>query len=130
VNYDAAFLDHFQHPRRQGALDTATHRGMADDDACGDRLWLDLRLAGGTVEDARFRVEGCIGAIAAGSALASLLVGRDPKARPVEASELEALLGEVPRAKRHALGLALRALESALQGRGQAFFSQALFSPF
>lgn len=114
MRYAAAFLDHFQHPRRQGALEDATHRGQADDDACGDRIWIDLEIADGRVVDARYRVQGCVGAIAVGSALLSLLPGREATADAVAREEIEALLGEIPRAKRHALGLALRAYADAL----------------
>lgn len=114
--YAAAFLDHFQHPRGRGSLPDATHRGAGEDPVCGDRLWLDVRVAGGVVEAACFRVEGCPGAIAAGSALVTLLPGRAARADAVTAAEIEALLGEVPRAKRHALRLALAACAAALPG--------------
>lgn len=116
MDYAPAFLDHFQNPRHVGALDDATHRGQADDDACGDRLWLDLRVEAGQIAAARFRVEGCPGAIACGSALAALLPGRPARADAVDREALEAALGAVPRAKRHALGLALRTLAATLEG--------------
>lgn len=114
MDYDPAFLDHFRHPRGQGALEAPTHAGVADDGACGDRLWLDLCVVDGRIEAARFRVEGCVGAIACGSALATLLEGRAARPDAIAPEEIEAVLGEVPRAKRHALGLALRALGAAL----------------
>ena len=112
--YSAAFLDHFQQPRGLGDLTAATHRGVARDGACGDRLWLDLRVVAGRVVAAAFRVEGCAGAIAAGSALVTLLPGRAATADAVAREEIEAVLGGVPGAKRHALGLARRALRAAL----------------
>lgn len=115
--YSTAFLDHFRHPRGLGDLEDATHRGAADDGACGDRLWLDVRVEGGRVCAAAFRVEGCAGAIAAGSALVTLLPGRTAAAAAVTRAELSALLGGVPGAKRHALGLALRVWSAALDGR-------------
>ncbi len=114
--YAAAFLDHFQDPRHLGALEDATHRGRAEDDACGDVLWLDLLIRDETVREARFRVDGCAGAIAVGSALATLLHGRSARVDAVSKEELTALLGEVPPGKRHALGLAVRALAAALRG--------------
>ncbi len=117
MEYAAAFLDHFQRPRRQGRLDGATHRGEAEDPACGDRLWLDLRVEAGVVVDARFAVTGCAGAIAVGSALATLVVGRTAGATAVGRAEIEAALGEVPRAKRHALRLAETTLARAFPTR-------------
>jgi nitrogen fixation NifU-like protein len=114
MDYAPPFLDHFTNPRGQGALEGATHRGVESDDACGDRLWLDLAVVDGRIEAARFRVEGCVGAIACGSALVSLLPGRPARADAVSRREIEGVLGAVPRAKRHALGLTLRALARAL----------------
>jgi nitrogen fixation NifU-like protein len=112
--YSARFLDHLTHPRAQGTLADATHGGTAEDEACGDRLSLDLRVRDGVVLDARFRVLGCPGAIAVGSALASLLPGRPARGDAVPAAALEAECGGVPAAKRHALRLAAEALRVAL----------------
>ncbi len=111
--YHASFLDHFQHPRGQGPLARATHRGEAVDAACGDRLAVDLDVRDGVVHDIRFRAQGCVGAIAVGSALSTLLPGRPFPGHGLERADLEAALGEVPRAKRHALGLALAAVSAA-----------------
>ena len=52
--YSLRFLDHLRSPRLQGALPPATHRGQAEDPACGDRLSLDLCVA---VAVARLKVE-------------------------------------------------------------------------
>jgi NifU-like protein involved in Fe-S cluster formation len=112
--YSARFLDHLVRPRLQGALDAPTHRGAAEDPACGDRLALDLLVARGVVTDARFRVLGCPGSIAVGSALATLLVGRPARPDAVPAADLETEVGGVPPAKRHALRLAADALAVAL----------------
>lgn len=112
--YSERFLDHVTRPRGQGTLPGATHCGEAAEQACGDRLWLDLIVDGGIVREARFRVQGCPGAIAVGSALADLLPGRAAAQGSVTAAELEAALGGVPPAKRHALRLAVDALRSAI----------------
>ena len=81
----------------------------------GDRLSLDLCVAGGVVRDARFRVLGCPGSIAVGSALTTLLVGRPARADAVPAADLEQEVGGVPPAKRHALRLAAEVLAAALR---------------
>ena len=111
--YHPTFLDHFEHPRNQGSLEAATHRGSAVDDACGDRLTLDLEVQEGRIRAARFRVQGCMGAIAVGSVLTELLPGRPFPHPDVDRAGLADALGDVPRAKRHALRLALAALSAA-----------------
>lgn len=112
--YAALFQDHFLNPRGQGDLADATHRGEATDAACADWMALALRVEDGRVAAVRYRVQGCPGSIAVGSALVSLLVGREAKPDVVGDDELERALGEIPRMKRHALRLARAALAAAL----------------
>lgn len=113
--YSPAFLEHLTRPRSQGRLESATHRGEAVDGVCGDRLWLDLDVRDGLVREARFRVEGCPGAIAVGSALATVAVGRAALPEAVGSGDLEVALGGVPGAKRHALRLATQTWKAALR---------------
>jgi NifU-like protein len=111
--YAPLFQDHFLHPRGQGDLADATHRGEATDAACADWMAVALRVEAGRVAVARYRVAGCPGSIAVGSALMALLPGREARADAVGDDELERALGEIPRMKRHALRLARAALAAA-----------------
>jgi NifU-like protein involved in Fe-S cluster formation len=113
--YHPLFQQHFVHPQGQGDLPGATHRGEARDPACGDWMAVALVVEAGRVREARYRVAGCPGAIAVGSALMELLPGRAATADAVTDGELVALLGEVPALKRHALRLARATLAAALR---------------
>ena len=115
-----AYQRHFLDPSGQGSLPDATHTATVTDPACGDELALDLHIDGETVTAARFRVRGCSGAIAAASALATLLPGRRARPRAVTREDIDAELGGVPHAKRHVLRLATNALAAALQGSGSS----------
>lgn len=106
---------HFLEPQGQGGLDDATHGATVTDPACGDELTLELRVVGAVIEAARFRVRGCSGAIAAGSALVTLLPGRAARPHAVSREDVARELGAVPAGKRHVLRLAVSALEAALQ---------------
>jgi nitrogen fixation NifU-like protein len=110
-----AYLRHFRDPQGQGSLPAPTHSATVTDPACGDELALDLEVEAGRIVAARFRVRGCSGAIAVGSALATLLPGREALATALRREELDAELGGVPPAKRHVLRLATQALAAALQ---------------
>jgi hypothetical protein len=114
--YSDAFRDHLERPRGQGRIEGATHSGTAEDGTCGDRLSLDLRVLDGVVVEARFRVEGCPGAIAVGSALSTLAPGRPARVGAVGPGDLEAALGGVPGAKRHALRLGADTFDAAVRG--------------
>ncbi len=114
--FSERYVRHFQQPHGQGSLAEATHAGEATDPGCGDELALDLVVGEGHVVAARFRVRGCSGAIAAGSALVTLLPGRPARPDAVTREDLEEELDGVPSGKRHALRLACHALAAALQG--------------
>ena len=111
----AGFEEHFLRPRGQGALPDATHAACVEDPACGDELTLELRVVDGLVDLARFRVRGCSGSIAVGSALATLLPGRAARADALTREELAAEIVGMPPGKQHVLRLAQRAFEAALQ---------------
>ena len=95
-----AYLRHFREPHGQGSLADATYTATVTDPACGDELALDLEVRDGRIVGARFRVRGCSGAIAAGSALVTLLPGRAAEAGAVTREDLDRELGGVARATR------------------------------
>ena len=110
-----AFLDHLRAPRAVGPVAGATQAAEVEDAVCGDRLTLSLRVEGGRIAAAGQTVVGCHGAVAVASAWATLLPGREARPDAVTAADLEAALGGVPGAKRHALRLATDALRAALR---------------
>jgi nitrogen fixation NifU-like protein len=107
------FLDHFRNPRGVGALEHPTHTGAAEDAHCGDRIEVDLRVESGRIVDARCRVRGCAASIAAASALAESLPGREAGPGALAGKVVVRLLGGIPPGRRHALDLVEAALKSA-----------------
>ena len=111
-------LDHFQSPRNVGDLDPADARAEVTNPVCGDVLRLTLRIEGGIIREARFKAQGCVPTVACGSALTEVVCGKSvADARTLDSAEIIAVLGNVPQASMHAVGLALEALSSALNGR-------------
>ena len=82
--YSETLLDHFRHPRNQGALPGADIIDEGVNPLCGDRLRIEVKLEGGRVQLARFRGDAC----AIGTAAASLLT---EKLRGLSLAEAEAL---------------------------------------
>ncbi len=74
--YTQRLLEHFRNPQGIGDLDPPALSVEVSNPACGDRLRLAARIEQGRVAEARFRVQGCTAAIAAGSALVEWLRGR------------------------------------------------------
>lgn len=114
--YSVSVLDHFHHPRNVGEIAGATPVVEVSNPVCGDvmKLWAVAR--DGRVSEARFKVEGCVPAVACGSWLTERMVGRPvAEIRAVTAEEIESGLGGLPAASRHASALAAAALQQWLE---------------
>src|ERR1700720_1738138 len=113
--YSPQLLDHFQNPRRAGDLDDADAVAEIENPVCGDVIRLGLRIADGKIVDARFKAKGCVPAIACGSALTELVVGKTVvDALRLNRDEVAAAVGGVPQASAHAAQLAVDVLAAAL----------------
>jgi NifU-like protein len=107
--------DHFLNPRNAGVIERPDVLASAENPVCGDRLTLYLRLGpGGRVAVATFKAYGCPAAIAAGSVLTELVVGRRPaEVAAIQEQAIEAALGGLDGEKRHASVLAADVLRAA-----------------
>ncbi len=114
--YSEKVLDHFRHPRNRGEIDDATVVVEATNPVCGDLLHLSVLVREGCVADVKFKVEGCIPAVACASLLTEVMMGK-PLAElgSLTAEQIEAALGGLPSASRHATALAVAGLKRALE---------------
>jgi len=123
-------FDAYLHDRtREGAAPEGAFTGAAGGAACGDLSRLSIRVAeGGRVESVSFGTEGCGATRAATAAVAEMVDGGPVlEAAQIGTDEVEAAIGGLTPAKRHAAQLAADALHRAL---AQAAASdQALSEP-
>jgi nitrogen fixation protein NifU and related proteins len=113
--YSAQLLDHFQNPRNAGELPDADAVAEIQNPVCGDVIRLTLKIRADRIEQIRFKAKGCVPAIACGSALTELTLGKPaPEARRIRRDDLIAAVGGLPPASTHAAQLALDALSTAL----------------
>ena len=105
--YSEKVLDHFHNPRHVGELDNATVVVEVTNPVCGDvmKLWVVVR--DGKVADAKFKVAGCVPAVACGSWLTEWILGK-PLAdlSSLLPRQIEAALDGLPQASQHAAVLA------------------------
>ncbi|MGA9771505.1 MAG: iron-sulfur cluster assembly scaffold protein [Blastocatellia bacterium] len=73
--YSEVLLDHFRHPRNYGSLPAPDVACEEVNPLCGDRIRVELKLAGGVIEAAHFSGDGCAISIAAASILTELIMG-------------------------------------------------------
>ncbi len=114
--YSVEILDHFQHPRNAGDLEAPSASVQRENPACGDILKLSLKLEGRRIADIRFRAQGCVPAIACGSAITELAKGKTvEEARQISREDLLQKVGGLPDASTHASHLAMDALLELLR---------------
>lgn len=113
--YSAQLLDHFQNPRNAGEIANADAVAEIENPACGDVLRLSLKSSAGRITQAQFKAKGCVAAIACGSALTELVVGKTPsQAEDLRREDVIAAVGGLPQGSTHAAQLAIDALAAAL----------------
>jgi nitrogen fixation NifU-like protein len=113
--YSERLLDHFEHPRNAGQVDNPDVIIKRENPVCGDVLELSMRCTDGRVAEIRFRAKGCVPAMACGSAMTELALGRSlTGAGAITTEDLVAQVGGLPSASSHAAQLAIDALSAAL----------------
>lgn len=113
--YSRQVLGHFEHPRNAGVVDFPDASAQVENPVCGDILKLTAKINDGRIAEVKFQAKGCVPAIACGSALTELLVGKLLKeAAAVSREELLRELGGLPEASTHASHLAMDALAALL----------------
>jgi nitrogen fixation protein NifU and related proteins len=113
--YSPELLDHFQSPRNAGDLPNPDASAQIENPACGDVLRLTLKISGNRIIQAAFKAKGCVPAIACGSALTELIIGKTlDQVRALGRNDLAAALGSLPQASNHAAQLALDTLKTAI----------------
>jgi nitrogen fixation NifU-like protein len=86
--YRDVVLEHYREPRHRERLSSPDGRGAAVNPTCGDSVEVEVALRGGRVAELSSRALGCSIAVAAGSVLGELMVGRESAAAPRLAAQL------------------------------------------
>ena len=109
-------IEHFRNPHNAGNLAEATATVEAANPVCGDTMRLSVRLEGERIVEARFKAQGCVASIAAGSALTDLLIGQTvAESRQITVVRISEALGGLPPTTMHAAELAMDALATLLR---------------
>ena len=116
MRYSALVLDHIKNPRNVGELPQANAKASVRSQTDGDILQLHLQIENGVVSDAKFKVYGCGAAIAAGSLLTEVAIGKEvAQLRTISNEQLSEMMGGLPPEKIHCSILGEQAIEMALQ---------------
>jgi len=75
--YKENILEHYKNPKNFGSLKKPSYSGTFNNPLCGDSLIVDVILIGDTIEDIKFRGEGCAISIASSSMVYEYLKGKN-----------------------------------------------------
>ncbi len=115
LKYSDIVLDHYRNPRNVGEVRGTAAVAQVGDQSTGDVLKISMRIEDGRVADARFKAFGCTAAIAAGSMVTTLLLGRSvEEARGLSNRDVVRALGGLPESKMECSVLAEQAIHEAL----------------
>lgn len=114
--YPPKLIDHFEHPRNAGIMESPDVSVQAENPACGDVMKLMLRINNGVIAEVKYQVRGCVAAIACGSVLTEALVGKDlSQAAGLKRELLVEAVGGLANESMHASHLAMDCLKLALK---------------
>ena len=106
--FNPTVLEHFRNPHNAGGLPGATAVADVTNPVCGDvmRLAVRMDIESGRIAESRFKTQGCVAAIAAGSVLTDLIAGKTPaEASGITAQQISEALDGLPPASFHAAQL-------------------------
>jgi nitrogen fixation NifU-like protein len=113
--YSQKLLDHFHHPRNVGEMTEATAVVETSNPVCSDLMKLWAVVRNGRIKDVKFKVAGCVPAVACGSWLTEAIIGKPlDEVAAFTPDQIAAGLGGLPPASRHAAVLAVDALQRLL----------------
>ncbi len=116
MEYSEITLEHFSNPRNVGVVEGFNGYGQVGDPGCGDVCEITVLINKNIIEDIKFRVYGCAGAIATSSAVTEMAKGNDLKyALKITDDEVVEYLGGLPEKKQHCSLLAIKVLRQAIQ---------------
>ncbi|HKF82563.1 MAG TPA: tRNA 2-thiouridine(34) synthase MnmA [Solirubrobacterales bacterium] len=115
---DRELFEHYlSDESRRGPVVDGAFTGAAGGAACGDLSRISFTVADGSIENATFDAEGCGATKAATAAVAEMVDGAPVlDAALLDIDTVDAAIGGLTPAKRHAAQLATDALHRALQG--------------
>lgn len=115
MEYSPLVMDHFLNPRNVGEIEEADGVGMARNLQDGDTVRLSIRVVDDQIEEAKFKAQGCVAAIAASSMLTELIEGRSlDEALAITKEDLQSQ-GGLPERKARCSLTVLDALREAIE---------------
>lgn len=106
----------FKNPQNTGDLKDHNGKGRAGDVECSDVIELFIKFSEDKVQDAKFKVFGCPGAISTTDVFIDLIKGKSiEQALEITEKEISDALGGLPTAHMHCSNLSMEAFKKAVK---------------
>ena len=113
--YSKKVIDHFKNPHNMGEIKDADAIGKKGNPACGDVMYIYLKIEDDKIIDIKFQTMGCAAAIATSSIITDLAKGKTlDEALKISKDDIATELEGLPPIKMHCSNLAADALHDAI----------------
>ncbi|KJS81763.1 MAG: nitrogen fixation protein NifU [Peptococcaceae bacterium BICA1-8] len=113
--YSDIIMEHFINPRNIGIIEDADGIGTLGDPDCGDFIKVFIKVTNDCITDIKFQIVGCPAAIACGSAMTEISMGKTiDEAYEIVDDTIIDYLGGLPEEKAHCSNLGAGALHRAI----------------
>ena len=114
--YTDKVMEHFMHPKNMGDVQDPDGVGMVGNSACGDVMYIYIKVKDKRIADIKFKTMGCAAAIATSSMTTDLAMGKTlEEAKKITRAQVAESLGGLPPIKMHCSNLAADALHKAIE---------------
>jgi nitrogen fixation NifU-like protein len=116
MEYTKEVMKHFTNPRNVGEIKNPDGVGKVGNMACGDIMYVYIRVKDNKITDIKFKTLGCAAAIATSSMITELARGKTIEdAKKITRDNVAKELGGLPPIKMHCSNLAADALHKAIE---------------
>lgn len=113
--YSDLVVEHFEHPRNSGEMESPDGEATTSNPVCGDRMRVMIRVEDGKIAEVRWKTRGCPPAIATSSFASEMVTGWSlDDVEDLTREQIAEGIGGLPRDKVHCSVLAADALHAAV----------------
>lgn len=114
--YSDKVYEHFMCPQNVYIMENPNGESIIGDPACGDTLYLYIRVENNKIEEISYLVQGCCASIATSSMTSVLAKGKTiEEALKITEQDIIDALGGLPKEKEHCSNLGVKGLKKAIE---------------